>query len=398
MKNKRIFAVILCFIWVICIVRMIYSQDLLAQSKGRVECWTYPSVIQAPLSEGLAEWHQQQLPDKLERWTFLVKSQTSVKSFRSTMSGINLFSVGLNYRDIQFIEMEYGKFLWNEDVIREKPYIVLDSRLAFELFGSDECLGADVEIGEKLYKVVGICRPDRSSGRDSNYCAYIPLQREMTGNGAVGVIGTFQNTQGQAAEEQIKAYMKRLFPRNDVYVFNMDKMARLLGQKINLGFWGVGLGVIILFSMLLIKKGKTLLKELQEERKQLYFWQMMFKYKGTILCMFFSIACLLVLGILLLRSISTSLYIPQEWIPKDLMNINEYRRMISDNLINVNKNHTFRPASVISLDHLSDQVSFYVVVFWILTAFIIRFLYKRIDLCADYDRSGGLQTFRGHSL
>ena len=92
-----------------------------------------------------------------------------------TAGDVRLILAGPRYFEVFPQQMLEGNRLSDAEVSHERLSTVLDSRLAFSLFGEISPLGKAVEIGGSEYTVIGVASHSRSLGAANALTAWIPL-------------------------------------------------------------------------------------------------------------------------------------------------------------------------------------------------------------------------------
>lgn len=87
--------------------------------------------------------------------------------------------------------VEKGRFFNQHDMVSAAPVMVLGSRLKERLFGTDDAIGRDLEVGGTRFRIVGVMEKLGGAGFNStslerdNESAYVPvtsMQKRITGN------------------------------------------------------------------------------------------------------------------------------------------------------------------------------------------------------------------------
>lgn len=86
-----------------------------------------------------------------------------------------VYAVGEGWFEIYPVFMADGRRLTETELRQGEPVALLDSDLAFCLFGSELPPDAQARIGETQYRIVGTVRHRRSVGEAQAHCAYLPL-------------------------------------------------------------------------------------------------------------------------------------------------------------------------------------------------------------------------------
>jgi putative ABC transport system permease protein len=91
------------------------------------------------------------------------------------------------YDTVTRSQIEFGRFLRDDDVVQHSPVCVLGFTAKRQLFGFDYPVGKTLKIGERIFRVVGVMEPKElgdskafASLRDLNSDIYIPITISIT--------------------------------------------------------------------------------------------------------------------------------------------------------------------------------------------------------------------------
>ena len=144
-----------------------------------------------------------------------VNSRVQLRNPAET-SQVQMIGTSETFRDVQDVDVRFGRFLAEIDVDRAAPVVVIDSNLAREVFGRTDVVGetirASMWFGAIDLTVVGVYRDaDVMAGMfGMPSTAYIPitLLNRLTNNDTVGTI--LLNTNELERIDQIAAEIARL--------------------------------------------------------------------------------------------------------------------------------------------------------------------------------------------
>jgi putative ABC transport system permease protein len=93
---------------------------------------------------------------------------------------VTVYGVGAEFADAFRFEVATGSFLPPDDPRAPRSFAVLGSKMADQLFGSANALGASVRVGGERYRVVGVMRPKGTMiGFDLDDTVYIPAASSL---------------------------------------------------------------------------------------------------------------------------------------------------------------------------------------------------------------------------
>ncbi len=107
----------------------------------------------------------------------LSPADQSMATVRSAKKGkfAQVFGSNGDYVQIHNVQMVRGRFFSNADTRAERKVIVLDDRLAKDLFGRQDTIGETVSVNNIQLKVIGVCRANTSFLNGGFSSAYMPF-------------------------------------------------------------------------------------------------------------------------------------------------------------------------------------------------------------------------------
>jgi putative ABC transport system permease protein len=182
-----------------------------------------------------------------------------------------------DYSFIFNVEMLYGRFITEKDVLMGKNYIVIDDAAARKFFGYTDCTGKELRIGNNLnfktVAVVGVMRSETEfiagfAGDDMPLFVYVPitfLETIFPEDFAISQIeiGVYNYSDAEAAAGNIIRLLERTHHNSDKYkaqnlLKQLDKINGILGKftliisaiaAISLIVGGIGVMNIMLVSV-----------------------------------------------------------------------------------------------------------------------------------------------------
>lgn len=111
---------------------------------------------------------------------FFVSDNTNLRNGDDIITNINMYGVTEDYKNIQDIQVEYGRYLNEADFTNGSPVGVIGYMNAEDLFGKAElAMGKEVDFGGKKVTVIGVIKKQGSSligGFDYDRCVIIPYR------------------------------------------------------------------------------------------------------------------------------------------------------------------------------------------------------------------------------
>lgn len=102
-------------------------------------------------------------------------TETASVSAGDASASAAVYAVGEGWFEVYPVFMLDGRRLTETELRQGEPVALLDSELAFFLFGAELPADAQARIGDMEYHVVGTIRHRRSVGEVQANCAYVPL-------------------------------------------------------------------------------------------------------------------------------------------------------------------------------------------------------------------------------
>ena len=99
------------------------------------------------------------------------QSRSDVRYRSREVSSVEIRGVDEGYQPSSAIEVEYGRFLSREDVVRRRPVCVLGADVGDKLFAGLDPLGKEVRVGRHIFRVIGVAEKKGSllgMSQDSN--------------------------------------------------------------------------------------------------------------------------------------------------------------------------------------------------------------------------------------
>ncbi|HEX8987914.1 MAG TPA: ABC transporter permease [Rhodocyclaceae bacterium] len=158
---------------------------------------------------------------------------------------VTLYGVGHHFTDTLRMKVAAGEFLPDDDPRTARALVVLGAKVARELFGEDNPLGARIRVGGERYRVIGIMAPKgQVLGFDLDDTVYIPVGRalEMFNRDSLQEIHfTYEPTAPlQEVIDGITRILVARHGREDFTVTPQQKMLEVFGTVLNTITFAVG--------------------------------------------------------------------------------------------------------------------------------------------------------------
>ena len=201
---------------------------------------------------------------RLPRWERVLIQAEGGAEARSEYNGVTpVYAEAMNWN------IQIGRFITDEDIVKATRVCVLGVDVVETLFGTDSPLGKEIKIGmgrgrerhqrkTERFTVVGILMPRGHSlryGHSYDEIVYIPLttmQQRFTGNDRVGILDIHAHTIKDIpkAIEEVKTVIRKRHKNYDDF-FNLWVMKDSMGQLEKIGkVIKIALGSIAGFSLL----------------------------------------------------------------------------------------------------------------------------------------------------
>lgn len=158
---------------------------------------------------------------------------------------VTLYGVGHRFTEAFRMKVGAGEFLPDDDPRSPRAFVVLGAKVASELFGEENPLGARIRIGGERYRVVGVmAAKGQVVGFDLDDTVYIPVGRAMdmfNRDSLMEIDLTYEPTAPLAeVEEGIRRVLVARHGREDFTVTPQQKMLEVFGTVLNAITFAVG--------------------------------------------------------------------------------------------------------------------------------------------------------------
>ena len=117
----------------------------------------------------------QKLSDGTESACITGKAQSMIISTDVSARTVTVYSVDTGYDDLFHRKTATGRMISNREIEESKKVIVIDQRIAYQLFPAGDALGQSIWLGECPWTVVGVVTDCSSIGEADGSMVYIPI-------------------------------------------------------------------------------------------------------------------------------------------------------------------------------------------------------------------------------
>jgi putative ABC transport system permease protein len=165
---------------------------------------------------------------------------------------VTVYGTGHEFADAFRFEVASGSYLPPDDPRAPRSFAVLGSKMAREIFGDANALGASVRVGSERYRVIGVMKPKGTMiGFDLDDTVYIPAGRalELFDRESLFEVDVLYEESAPVAEvvEGIRRLMLDRHGDEDITITTQQQMLDTLGSVLGvLSFAVAALGSISL--------------------------------------------------------------------------------------------------------------------------------------------------------
>lgn len=269
---------------------------------------------------------------------------------RSVTSDIR--GVSFNYPGFQTLNIIKGSFLSRADEEETTRAAVVDEELALELFNTTDVIGNEVDLYGESFQIIGVIQKDQTIlgllSDQPEPIIYIPANVLLELEPAAG-ISSIQVKTGKTdllgrnediVSEALSAVGKN--PLNYV-IEDYGTMEYMLRQQLRLLVFVPGLALMLTLAALVIKKTRKLLTVIASECKADYFMNVVKMHRQYILREVTRLAVMAAGIAASWLAVSFDIYIPQSYIPGELIDLSFYIDLIRDCILQNNDKIGYMP-------------------------------------------------------
>lgn len=185
-----------------------------------------------------------------------------------SVGDVILYRVDARYNECYPQSLMSGRFIAHADIADAEHVIVLDEKLAFQLFGDKDPLEQTVSIGEKSYAVIGLVSHSRHIGEIGSYAAWVPLSCADDDTSCDVAVITAVTSGGSDVSVLFESAVKTRVGEGSLYVLSKENMRATLALRL------IALVLVVrllaIWIRLLMKLGKRLLGDVLSRLKDTY--------------------------------------------------------------------------------------------------------------------------------
>jgi len=258
----------------------------------------------------------------------------SLVAYENNQTQANVFGISEKYKMFHQINLKSGSFITSGN--KNEMVAVVDENLAIELFNNTNIIGMYVELYSQRFKIIGVIKPDESIVQtltDNGYGGiYIPVEHMLEYNANSRITSLEIRTVDLGTTGKNIRVMKDALTSigkntSDYKIIDYNNERIIVEQKVLLSIFIPG---VIGFALLLITiKGSALVlyNTINSALKENYFMDAL-KLKYVKLSLnILEIMASLTLFYLVWETIKFNIYIPPEYIPSELIDLNFYSEL-----------------------------------------------------------------------
>lgn len=305
--------------------------------------------------------------------TFTAHSKTSLLK-NNEYKNINI--IGTNSMYINFNKLDFGSgcFFTKKAELHNQQVVIIDEALAWEVFGSLEVLGKDLNIFDRDFKIIGVTAAKHPIVdilyRPEKPYVYMPIN-SLTKIDKEAKIKALQirvrasPTVANSPDNILNA-LKAIGKSPDNYsIYDYRIKRALIKQKHLIIIFIAGLCCIFLIAKYIIKKVKTIYTFIMTECEEKYLLNIFKDNLNKILIEIFKIILAVLCQFVLWNIIKFDFYIPPKYIPKELTDISFFWNLFKDNILSSLTNNEYMSLTEIKLKNILMLLNwqFYISIF-----------------------------------
>lgn len=260
--------------------------------------------------------------------TFTADSVTEIENQPVVLVGTNG-----QYPAFNNMSLKSGCFFDDGAVSRADLVVVVDEKLAWDAFKRSDVVGDSLELWAKKFKIMGVVAADRTiTGfmSDSGVAhAFIPASTlgSLDKNARISTLQVKNKESCISGENRLDALnilLKLGKSQEDYLIADLAVKNVLIAQKPRILVFLSGLALIIILLQEALRRAKKVRAYLQDRRRSCYWADILRNDAALLARRLIFILLLMVIAVLIWERISFDLYLPPEYLPKDLSDLNFY--------------------------------------------------------------------------
>lgn len=228
-----------------------------------------------------------------------------------------VYAVSEGWFEVYPVALAGGRLLTETELRRGDKVALLDSELAFSLFGSELPEDAEATIGGETYRVVGTVRHRRGVGEVTEHCAYLPLEADAA-QAMDAIVYSAVPIPNSGARTMFEKTLRGAWGENgSFYSLEKEAMRRTMVLRLPLLVFGMS-AILALFrrmSALMSRK----IAAFREGMRWNYIKSMVPKLLAIIVLALLGYGVLLALLYALMTYSIRPLYVFTEWVPENIV-------------------------------------------------------------------------------
>ena len=272
-----------------------------------------------PLTAQIKAWNEKrtEMGGTVPTGMAAVAFDTSVTTALEQNQMSTLVCVGEGWLDVHPHFLTDGWLFTQTDYEKGNRVAVLDEKLAFQLFPTDEPVGAQLQIGENWYTIIGVVRADTSAGDADPDTGriYIPLNTAAADRIQAHYV-LMECREGGDGEKRALQDVAADVMENDGSYWDTDKEVMRATMLVRLLLIAFALYLLAICLKIWNRRTVSLITGWNEEVRHRYFKTMAAKVVGLSCAQLLGYAALAAAAFGILRLLIAPMYVFTEWIPE----------------------------------------------------------------------------------
>ncbi len=267
----------------------------------------------------------EQLSDCTSAIAVAAVTETASVSAGDASGSATIYAVGEGWFEVYPVFMLDGRRMTETELCQGEHVALLDSALAFSLFGAELPPDAQARIGDVDYHVVGTIRHSRSTGEVQASCAYVPLLSAPQARRDTAMIAA-RPIEDSGARTMFESVMRTAW-RSDgcFYSIRKEAMRQTMLPRVLLLIFGMS-GILALLRRMNGLCGRRI-GDYRERLRRSYFPATMPALGRLLLLCLSGYAAIIGLMYALLAFSIQPLWVFTEWVPENIVELSSLRNV-----------------------------------------------------------------------
>ena len=212
----------------------------------------------------------------------------------------------------------FGRLIYPEELEQGAHVILIDEKLALQLFRIAEPLGKKVTVGSESYTVIGVLRHERQVGDSLDYCAFAPLKSVYgTALQLDAICLTANPVPGTGANTFFQSTMNTLLPGGTFTDLGKERIGAWLWLRMLIFL----LGTVVLLRCVKVTMNSVVIfaDTIRKKLRDAYLLSLLPWITGKVLSYVICFAAAAMVFVYLMNMILAPVYVFPEWIPPVLV-------------------------------------------------------------------------------